>query len=81
MINRKAVLPPSAFQTNQEPCRVPWEATSIREKQDNMKSAFSCNKRNPTNANAQKLKAQGELPKKQLEYILDQINKIKNLIE
>ena len=48
-----------------------------------MKTASLRNKRNPTNANAQKLmKAQTDLCnvflKEQTEYIQDQINKIRN---
>ena len=51
-----------------------------------MKAAFLSNKRNPTNANGQKLKkAQSELineyQKEQIQYIQDQINKIKNSIK
>ena len=50
-----------------------------------MKTASLCNKRNPTNANAQKLKAQNELintyqNKKIIEYIQSQINRIRNSI-
>ena len=33
-------------------CRVPWEATVIRGKRDNMKIASLLNKTNPTNDNA-----------------------------
>ena len=45
-----------------------------------------CNKKNPTNANAQKFnKAQIELTnvylKERIEYIQDQINKIQNSVE
>ena len=50
-----------------------------------MKTASLCNKRNPTNANAQKLKTQRELinayQKEQIEYIQGQINKIRNSVE
>ena len=59
---------------------VSWETLAIREKWDNVKTVSLCNKRNPTNVNAQKLKAQRELithSKKWREYIQDQINKIR----
>ena len=51
-----------------------------------MKTASLSNKRNPTNANAQKLKKiQSELTsaylKEQTEYIQDQINKIQHSVE
>ena len=51
-----------------------------------MKTASLCNKRNPTNANAQKLKkVQRELiniyQKEQKEYIQSQINKIQNSVQ
>ena len=42
-------------------CKVPWKTLTVRKKCDNMKTAPLCNKRNPTNANIQKLKAQKEL--------------------
>ena len=37
-------------------CRVLWETIAIREKWDNTKKLSLLNKRNPTNANVQKLK-------------------------
>ena len=51
-----------------------------------MKSAFKCNRKNPTNANALKLKkAQNELasiyPKEQTGYIQNQIDKIRDSVE
>ena len=50
-----------------------------------MKNAFFCNRRNPTNANAKKIKAQSELNnaylKEQTGYIPDKINKIRDLVE
>ena len=51
-----------------------------------MKTVSLCNKRNPTNANTQKLKkAQREIinayQKEQIEYIQGQINKIRNAVE
>ena len=63
--------------------RVPWETLTVRKKRDNMKTTSFCNKRNPTNANAQKLKkAQRELinayQKEQIKYVQGQINKIRN---
>ena len=65
---------------------IPWETIAVREKQDNVKTAFLCNKRNPTIANAQKLKkAQRELinayQKEQIEYIQGQIFKIRHSVE
>ena len=36
--------------------RVPWETLAVKKKQDNVKTAFQCNKKNPTNANTRKLK-------------------------
>ena len=51
-----------------------------------MKTASLCNKRNPTNCNAQKLKkAQRKLinayQQEQIAYIQGQINKIRNSVE
>ena len=65
---------------------VPWETLAIKKKRDNVKTTSLCNRRNPTNTNAQKLKkAQSELNntylKEQKEYIQDQINKIRDLVE
>ena len=37
-------------------CTVPWETLAVRKKRDKVETASLCNKRNPTNANAQKLK-------------------------
>ena len=34
---------------------VPWETSAVRKKRVNVKTASLCNKRNPTNTNAQKL--------------------------
>ena len=66
--------------------RVPWETLAVRKKGDNVKTTFLCNKRNPTNVKAQKLKkAQSELinayQKEQIECIQGQINKIRNSAE
>ena len=60
-------------------CIVPWEAIAVKEKS-------ILNKRNPNNANVQKLKkAQREVTqtyqKEKLEYIEGQINKIRNSVE
>ena len=57
---------------------------AVGKKQDNVKTASLCNKKNVTNINAQKLKkAQRHNAhlKEQIEYIQDQINKIRNSIE
>ena len=41
--------------------RVPWETLAVRKKHADEKTASKCNRRNPTNINAQKLKkAQNE---------------------
>ena len=54
--------------------RVSWETLAVREKCANVKTASKCNRKNPTSANALKLKrAQNEIPsiylKEQTEYI------------
>ena len=36
-------------------CRVTWESLGVRKKRDSIKIASLLNKRNPTNANLQKL--------------------------
>ena len=50
-----------------------------------MKTTYLYNRRNPTNANAQRLKAQSELKnayqKEKIEFIQNQINKIRDLVE
>ena len=66
--------------------KVPWETLAVRKKRANVKTASQCNKRNPTNINAQKLKkAQNELTniylKEQTEYIQNKINKIRDSVE
>ena len=66
--------------------KLPWDTLGVRKKQDNVKTASLCSKRNSANVNAQKLKkAQRELinayQKEQLEYSQDQINKIRNSVE
>ena len=41
--------------------RVPWETLAVREKRADEKTASKCNRKNPMNTNAQKLKkAQNE---------------------
>ena len=66
--------------------RVCWEILAVRKKLVNVKIPSLCYKRNPSNANAQKLKkVQSELiniyQKQQIEYIQSQINKIRNSLE
>ena len=66
--------------------RIPLETLMVKKKWDNVKTAFLCNKKNPTNANAQKLKkAQikqiNVYQKEQIEYFQGQINKIWNSVE
>ena len=63
MTNMKTFLQPikkqqwSPYQHNHKPnVVVPWDLIAIREKRDNAKKHPKLNKRNPTNANAQKLK-------------------------
>ena len=60
--------------------RVPWETLAVREKHADEKTASKCNRKNPTNTNALKLKkAQNELAsiylKEQTEYIQNQVDK------
>ena len=63
-------------------CRVHWESIVVREKWDNVKKKHPfLMKRNPTNANAQKLETTNTYQKEQIEYILRQIIKIRNVIE
>ena len=56
--------------------RVPWETLAVREKRANMKTATKCNRKNPTNTNALKLKkAQNEFAsQEQTEYIQMPLN-------
>ena len=65
--------------------KVPWETLGVREKRADVKTATKCNRKNPTNTNALKLKAQNELAKiylkEQTEYIQNQIDKIRDLVE
>ena len=65
--------------------RFPWETLAVREKRADVKTASRCNRKNPTNANALKLKkAQNELAniylKEQREYIQNQIDKIRDSV-
>ena len=66
--------------------RVPWEMLAVREKRADRKTAFKSYRKNPTNANALKLKkAQNELAsiylKEQTEYVQNQIDKIRDSVE
>ena len=66
--------------------RVPWETLAIREKCSEVKTASKCNRKNPTNTNALKLKkTQNELAniylKEQTEYIQNQIDKIRDTVK
>ena len=66
--------------------RVPWETLAAREKRADVKTASKCNRKNPTNTNALKLKkAKNELAniylKEQTEYIQNQIDKIRDSVE
>ena len=66
--------------------RVPWETLAVKEKRADMKTASKCNRKNPTNANALKLKkAQNELAsiylKEQTEYIQNQVVEIRDSVE
>ena len=66
--------------------RVPWGTLAIREKCADVKTASKCNRKNPTNTNALKLKkAQNELAsiylKEQTEYIQNPIDKIRESVE
>ena len=68
--------------------RVPWETLVVREKHADVKTASKCNRKIPTNTNTNALKlkkAQNELAniyqKEQTEYIQNQIDKIRDLIE
>ena len=66
--------------------RVPWETLAVRTKYADMKTASKCNMGDPININALKLKkAQNELANiylnEQIEYIQNQINKIRDSVE
>ena len=65
--------------------KVPWETLAVRTKRADMKIASLHNRRNPTNINTQKFKAQNELThvylKEQTEYIQNQINMIRDSLE
>ena len=66
--------------------KVPWETLAVREKRADKKTASKCNRKNPTNVNAVKLKkAQNELAsiylKEQTEYMQNQIEKIRDSVE
>ena len=66
--------------------RVPWETSAVREKRALVKTVSKSYRKNPTNTNARKLKtAQYQLAgiylKEQAEYIQNQIDKIRHLVE
>ena len=66
--------------------RVPWEMLAVREKHALVKTASKSYRQNPTHTNARKLeKAQYQLAgiylKEQTEYIQNQIDKIRDLVE
>ena len=66
--------------------RVLWETLVVRKKHAEVKTAFKCNRKNPTNTNVLKLKkAQNELAniyiKEQTEYIQNQIDKIETQLK
>ena len=65
--------------------RVPRETLAVRKKHVDVKTTSLCYRRNSTNINAQKLKKQNELTnvylKEQTDYIQNQINKIRDLVE
>ena len=66
--------------------RVPWETLAVREKRALVKTASKSYRKNPTNTNARKLeKAQYQLAgiylKEQIEYIQNQIDKIRDSVE
>ena len=66
--------------------RVPWETLAVKEKCADVKIASKCNRKNPTNTNALKLKkAQNELAriylKEQTQYIQNQIDNIRDSVE
>ena len=66
--------------------RVPWETLAVREKRADVKTTSKCNRKNPTNTNALKLKkVQNELAsiylKEQTEYIQNQTDKIRDSME
>ena len=66
--------------------RVPWETLAVREKHSDVKTASECNRKNPTNTNALKLKkVQNEFAniylKEPIEYIQNPIDKIRDSVE
>ena len=66
--------------------RVPWKTLAVRKKRADVKTTSKCNRENPTNTNALKLKkAQNELAniylKEQKEYIQNQIDLIRYSVE
>ena len=66
--------------------RVPWETLAVTKKRADVKTTTKCDRRNPSNINALKLKkAQNKFvniyKKEQTEYIQNQINKIRDSVE
>ena len=63
--------------------RVPWETLVVREKRADVKTASKCNRKNPTNTNALKLKKElaSIYLKEQTEYIQNKIDKIRDSVE
>ena len=58
--------------------RVPWETSAVREKHADVKTTSKCNRKNPTNTNALKLK---KAQKEQTEYIQNLIDKMRDSVE
>ena len=66
--------------------RVPWETVAVREKRAHVKTASKIYRKNPTNTNARKLtttqyKLAGIYIKEEIEYIQNQIDKIRDSVE
>ena len=61
--------------------RVQWETLAVRNKRANVKTTFKCNRKNPTNTNALKLKKASIYLKEQTEYIQNQRDKIRDSVE
>ena len=66
--------------------KVPWETLAVREKRSDVKTVSKCNKKNPTNTTALKLKkAQREWAnislEEQTECIQNQIDKIRHSVK
>ena len=66
--------------------RGPWEMLAVREKRAHVKTASKSYRKNPTNTNARKLKTTqyklaGIYIKEEIEYIQNQIDKIRDSVE